>query len=325
MISAYKPHTMYQSIDDDATTAPDAPDTPQGRLRPVLAALALGSVLITGLYVVSTGSDGSDVRVETEPESRAAYMRALSESKPALRRARLTDFLNQHPEDPRRNAVLAQLGVLDTVADTDWQATLTQAYDPRLPRSARRAAVTAYQQEWGRYLGARDSEIEAVLADIEIQPEPEDRPDRDLPKDPDRFAGIPDQDLAGGPGWEGRRFEELYGREAVIFRPSERLRETRTGTGEIVAPRVRRRVTPRYPRSAERRGVDAIVTLSLNIDASGRVAMVELIDVEADRYEDDFVRAAERAALRTRFYPQTLDGEPVPASNVRKRYRFEAD
>ncbi|MGB6230931.1 MAG: TonB family protein, partial [Litorimonas sp.] len=76
---------------------------------------------------------------------------------------------------------------------------------------------------------------------------------------------------------------------------------------------------------ALRRGVEASVILSLNIDADGRVAMTEVLSVQADRYADDFVKAAERAALRTRFQPKTVGGRPVPASGVRKRYRFESD
>ncbi|MFB9374337.1 energy transducer TonB [Algimonas porphyrae] len=325
IISAYKSPTMYQSIDDELPDVAQPDEVSRAWRQPVLVAVLLGICLMGGLFMLSLQGGQSAVSVDAEPVSRTAYLKALRESRPALRRARLTDFLNQHPQDGRTGAVRAQLSVLDAVADADWQATLTQAYDPRLPRRQRRDAVMAYQQAWGRYLGARDNEIEAVLTDIDAQPEPEDRPDRDLPSDPDRFAGIPADRLAGGPAYDTRRFEEIYGREAVVFRPSEDLRYPEEADGTVVAPRVRRNVRPRYPRSAERRGIDGMVTLSLNIDARGRVAMVELIDVQAERYAEDFVRAAERAALRTRFHPRMVDGEPVPAAGIRKRYRFEAD
>ncbi|XLW30440.1 energy transducer TonB [Litorimonas sp. RW-G-Af-16] len=90
-------------------------------------------------------------------------------------------------------------------------------------------------------------------------------------------------------------------------------------------PRVRKNSTPRYPRSAYRRNISGVVTLSLNIDADGDVAMTELVSVQAERYEKDFVKAAERAARKTRFYPKTINGEKVPARGILKRYRFERE
>jgi len=72
-----------------------------------------------------------------------------------------------------------------------------------------------------------------------------------------------------------------------------------------------------------RRGVEGIVVLKLNIDAKGKVAMTELVGVEAPKYSKDFVKAAERAAMRTRFHPKTVGGKPQPATGIVKRYRFQ--
>ncbi|MGB3457045.1 MAG: energy transducer TonB, partial [Litorimonas sp.] len=202
------------------------------------------------------------------------------------------------------------------------------AYDPRIDRDTRLAAVEAYQAQWGRYLGARDAEVEALREDIRTAPMSGETPDRTLPRDPDAYRGVPDDRLAGGP--YGTRFEPR-----VIFRPSR----TEPGWqdpnwqgpgrpsvgGETSAPRVRRERSPRYPSRAMRRGAEAVVTLALTIDENGRVAETELIDVEADAYASDFVRAAERAALRTRFHPRTIDGMAVEARGIRKRYRFELE
>ena len=95
--------------------------------------------------------------------------------------------------------------------------------------------------------------------------------------------------------------------------------------GDIIAARVSRNATPRYPRRAQRPGIEAVVTVSLTIDPDGRVSTVDIVDVEADRYADDFVKEAERAALRTRFDPRTVGGVPVETVGVEKRYRFELD
>jgi TonB family protein len=308
---------VYQSIDNDIPDS-DAPDTAAVKawMWPAVLAAAAVITLAAWLYGSSLGDAvGQADPIGPEPEARATYLRALSETDPALRRARLTDFLSQYPENPRDGAVRAQLDVLDAAADRNWQATLTTAYDPRFDITARRSAVAAYQRQWGRYLGARDNEIETLLAEIETMPVGEDIPDRTLPRDPEAYRGIPNDRLAG----------DRYGIEpSIIFRPSSENRElSRELSGDIIGPRVRRNATPRYPRRAQRRGVEAIVTLSLTINARGRVETVELVEVEASRYADEFVKEAERAALRTRFDPRTVGGIPVETDGIRKRYRFE--
>lgn len=312
---------VYQPIEDEI----DEQTEPRSWLWP--AGLAGGAIVLIAAYLFAMSSGSSTGVAEPigpEPEARQAYLRALGEGDAALRRARLTDFLNQYSSNPRSGAARAQLDVLDMEADRDWQDTLTTAYDPRLDIAKRRLAVYTYQREWGRYLGARDAEIETLLEDIERDIEGDARPDRTLPRDPEAYAGMPDNQLMGGPyGRNSRvRFRTLprpgyktYGESGEVF----------TETGEVIAPRVVRNVTPRYPRRAERRGIDAVVTLSLIIGADGRVDEVELVRVDADRYEDDFVREAERAALRTRFEPKTVGGVPTEAVGVRKRYRFDSD
>jgi TonB family protein len=314
---------VYQSIEHDKseeTTPKPGLETPW-IWSSVLAGLSL--IVIIGWLYSTTLSDrmGQSDPISPEPDARMTYLRALSETDPALRRARLTDFLSQYPENPRDRAVRAQLSVLDGAADRDWQATLTTAYDPRVDKDTRRAAVVAYQDEWGQYLGARDEEIEKLLADIERMPTGDELPDRTLPRDEAAYIGIPNDRLAG----------DRFGVEPrVIFRSSRDERLSQRGSqrdlsGDIIGPRVTREETPRYPRRAERRGVDAVVTLSLTVDATGRVSMVELIDVEADRYADDFIKEAERAALRTRFAPRTIGGIPIEAVGIQKRYRFQLD
>ena len=314
---AYK-GCVYQSVDSETEDAEEVQTSTLFRYWWV------GVIAFSVMTVfVATQSGDSDTTGQTdpigpEPEARAAYLKALAEPQPALRRARLTDFLTQYPNNPRRSAARAQLDILDNAADKDWQATLTLAYDPRIELDTRRAAVDAYQHEWGRFLGAREDEITKLREDVENLPTGDDIPDRTLPRDPDLYAGIPDDRLAGAPdGWSSPR---------IIFRPLDRDRwSTDYDDGPVVAPRVIRNVTPRYPRRALRRGEEAIVTLSLTIDERGRVSETELIEIDAYRYEDDFIREAERAALRTRFAPQTIGGVPVEARGVRKRYRFELD
>ena len=139
-------------------------------------------------------------------------------------------------------------------------------------------------------------------------------PDRDLPIDPD---DIPDADnMAGGSG-------ALPGRAQPhgVLQPQSPFPETED---IIVAPKVRRNAKPRYPRRALNAEAEALIVLRLFIDERGRVQETELVMSEADRYENDFIRAAERAARRTRYEPMTVNGVPVaPADGIIKRFKFE--
>ncbi|WP_298913113.1 energy transducer TonB [uncultured Algimonas sp.] len=316
---------MYQSIEDEPLGENAVSDAGPALW---LAVSAVGLLVLIAVWWSLSGSvapHGQAETVDPMPEARQSYLRALGETDPALRRARLTDFLTQHPDHPRRNAVRAQLDVLDGAADRDWQATLTTVYDPRYSVVRRRAAVEAYQQKWGQYLGARDEEIAALRADIEETAILEGLPERTRERDSAQYAGVPDDRLAGGPSRFGDGFSP-----SVIFRPSRNdardgMRGGSPVSGDRTAPQVRRNATPRYPRRAMRRGEEAVVTLSLTIDADGRVSRADVIDVQADRYTNDFVREAERAAMRTRFHPRTVNGVPVETRGIRKRYRFELD
>lgn len=311
---------MYQSIDDNPEDEPPAEQD-----RPVLLWLAGAAVIIALLLAGWLNMDGSR-RIATqvdpltpEPEARQAYLRALSETHAPLRRARLTDFMTQYPQNPRVGSANAQLEILNEEADRDWLITLTAAYDPRLDVVKRRRAVNRYQRKWGRYLGSRDEEIDALMDEIDRLELEEGPPDRTLPRDPDAYIGIPDDRLAGGPYDRSRS-----NRPRIEYRPTEPWRD-QIQDWEIVGPRIIRNVTPRYPSRALRRGIEATVVLSLDIDEEGEVDEIELISVDADRYARDFIRSAERAALRTRFEPKTAGGEPVAARGVQKRYRFRLE
>ena len=306
---------MYQSIDDE----PEVEDARQLPRWPVLLGVIILAVAFATAYLRMMGEPAQPGEpLQPEPEARAAYLQAIGEPDAALRRARLTDFLNQNPENPRAGAAQAQLYVLDAAEARAWQRAVSSAYDPTLSVDEKRAAVEAFRERWGRYLGGRDAEVDALLAQIDgTEVETAERPDRSLPSGPSPFAAdVPSDRLVGGPVIATA--PPLYVPPPAPARPSAPAR-----VAQVVPPRVRRDATPRYPRRAQRRGVSGVVTLALNIDERGRVAMAEVVDVQAERYADDFVRAAERAAMRTRFHPKTVDGEPVAAVGVRKRYRFE--
>ena len=91
----------------------------------------------------------------------------------------------------------------------------------------------------------------------------------------------------------------------------------------IIEPKITKNRRPRYPKRARKRGISAVVELSLSIDDKGEVRMAEVLNVEAERYKKDFITASERAAMRTRYSPKTVNGKAVPTSGIIKRYVFQ--
>lgn len=309
---------MYQDIDDiDAEDGPDAESRrplwrqPKGLLA--LACLVL-IVLIWAVALRPETPDPVDVNLSKNQAAEKAYRMAISEQDPALRRARLSDYLLTIENGPHETAVLAQIDVINRYEGTDWEQVQLTAYNPRLSKEVKLGTLQRYEEKWGgSLLGGREDDIERLRQEIIQTKNPEISPDKSLDGELSVIPEtVPDNFLAGGPGYDGA---DISGNPLDSF-PSF------AEPTDIVPLRVKENRQPNYPRRAERRGVGAVVSLLLDIDAEGRVVMTRVVNVEADRYENDFVRAAERAAMRTRFYPRTENGRPVPVSGVSKTYRF---
>lgn len=316
---------MYQSVDDLS----GAPERPRGQpstaavigLGLFMGAAAFGLVYLSLPGVIDFGPSEHD-QDSSLPEARAAYLRALSEPNAALRRARLTDFIDQHSEDRIVPAAKAQLDVLERAEARDWQDVISIAMDPISLTSDAETALRGFERRWGGYLGGRDADIEQLkvtLADRDLQPAP---PDRSLPGQGSNFsAGVPGDQLAGGQ--QGAISPPVI--EVPPSRPQPELDTEPQSAPSVIKPRVRSHVEPRYPRSALRRGIGAKIVLSLSIDAEGRVQDAELVSADARRYEKSFIRAATRAAKRTRYYPQTVDGQAVAVTDFEQSYRFQPE
>jgi len=308
---------VYQSIDDPQDEL-DALERGDKRLLIWLLAGICLTLVFGIVYWTSPGPPAETPNDELEVAEQVTYRKAISESAAPMRRARLQDFITTYPESRYMRAVEAQLDVINGHESENWTKVTNIIFAPKTPREEKLAILDRFEAEWGgSLLGGRDTEIRDLRQEI-LQTE-------DLPKAPTRKLkdlkspipkNVPDTMLAGGP------------RPVVIqpiIRPSEPEPEPEKIVElNIVQPKVRRNVTPRYPRKAMRRKINAIVTLKLNIDEKGKVAMTELVAIDAKRYGKDFVKAAERAAMRTRFHPKTVDGTPQAATGIVKRYRFEA-
>jgi protein TonB len=80
------------------------------------------------------------------------------------------------------------------------------------------------------------------------------------------------------------------------------------------------KVAPIYPRRAQSRGLEGYVLLEFVVTAAGTVR--DPVVIEADP-PGVFDRAAMNAALKFKYKPRVIDGEPVEVPGVRNLIRFE--
>ena len=308
---------MYQVIDEheDEDFAP-----PRGfSILPFIIGAILAGLVFFGVWLMSPGQQVAPGQTVETPASRATYLTALSERKPAVRRARLLDYQREHPDTDRSDAIASQLDVINAAELTDWEALVRVIYDERLPLEEKQAAFADYELRWdGRMLGGRGEDLEELRIILDDTKAVDSLPDRSLETGESPISDtIPSDVLAGAPPRMAVTFP--------IYEPEPAPPPIVVNKDVVIQPSVRRNQSPNYPRNAKRKRIGAIVVVAMDIDEKGRVDSVETIEIEAKRYEKDFRRAAERAAKRTRFYPKTVNGEPVPAKGVRKRYIFQGN
>lgn len=78
------------------------------------------------------------------------------------------------------------------------------------------------------------------------------------------------------------------------------------GLNDEVIPLVR--IPPRYPRSASRRGIEGVVTVSFTITKEGQVRDPIIVNAKP---KNIFDKAALKAILKWKFKPKVVDGQPV--------------
>jgi len=309
---------MYQTIDDDIEDFDDAAPDTQGGLRWLVLGLATALVIVVGYVILSAPMDVRSDNQAAIEDARASYLAALAEPSPALRKARLSDFLSTHPDHDRAEAVRAQLSVLGAREATDWAGVTDALFDRGLRDIDRLAVLYAYETKWGpNLLGGRSDEITELRARLSVKDVADSTPSRVLEQTQSPIPNsIQAESMAGGPV---RVTPPRVAPPPEFRSPEPPVRTTQRET----PPRVMKSSPPRYPRSAQRRGISAVVELEMDVDARGRVDDVRILSVDAERYGKEFARAARRAAKRTRFEPRRVDGQALATTGVRKRFRFE--
>ncbi len=80
------------------------------------------------------------------------------------------------------------------------------------------------------------------------------------------------------------------------------------------------KVAPIYPRRAQTRGIEGYVLLQFTVTKTGAVRDPEIIESKPPGIFD---RAALGAALKFKYKPKVVNGEPIDVAGVRNRITFE--
>jgi protein TonB len=133
-------------------------------------------------------------------------------------------------------------------------------------------------------------------------PEPEQPPpDRPPPEVDPVDAGVPVGPVSPGP---------------ISTRPGRERLGDRFSDGEYL-PIVK--VVPTYPRRAITRGLEGYVVVAFTVTRAGTVKDATV----AESSNSIFDQAAVAAALKFRYKPRVIDGEPVEVPGVRNRITFQ--
>jgi protein TonB len=97
------------------------------------------------------------------------------------------------------------------------------------------------------------------------------------------------------------------------------------GTGWVVSdgeylPIVK--VAPEYPRRALQRGIEGYVIVEYTVTKLGTVENPRVIEAEPAGMFDE---AAIKSALKYKYKPRVVDGEPIEVPGVRTIIRFELE
>lgn len=274
-----------------------------GKRAFVLFVLLLVAITALGFYLrARTISPQKPHGINTTEENHADYQRILGETHTGLRLARLSDFLEHTPSSQDTAAARIQHSVLQMHEQRAWAELSEAVYSLTANREEKINARDAYIERWGKLL--RGPKLDTLPLTSPKQNVFENTSQDEKAEAPKTAR------LAGGPKKIKRKAKKRKTRTEKVRR------------GPAVQARIRKSRKPIYPSRAHRRGIEAVIVLSLTIDERGRVTRVRTIDARANRYRSDFIRAAKRAARRTRFHPKTVNGKPVITKRFKRTYRF---
>lgn len=78
---------------------------------------------------------------------------------------------------------------------------------------------------------------------------------------------------------------------------------------------------PEYPIALAQRGIEGYVIVQFDVNARGMIENVRVVESS----HKGFNKAAVKAAYRSRYKPQVVDGSPQASQGLRKMFRFEME
>lgn len=328
---------MSRKIDSLQNTQPLGPGKTRGdgsRTRYAFTfAILLGALAAIFAFYTWLGqtTQSADSRLSIQTRSTdQIYVSAATIDTEVLRLRALRNFANAYPDSPEAEMARNSVAELELAEHEAWRAASEVYFDVSAKVMQKQAALDAFAARWdgGTYReelasrmvqlggappvvsGEADAEREAAppLAGRDIAP-----PRREIASGEaaDRDA-ITSDDLAGGFAPRARMLPLAATLPIEPVKPMPVITEAT----------IKRRVKPSYPSRARRKGVEAVVTISMDIGADGRVKDARIVKAATGDYAADFGRAALRAAKRTRFNPKLIDGKPAPTNGFTQPYRF---
>ena len=313
---------MYQKIDEidgpDMAIAPQAKENGTTARRWLLACVIIGFLAMLAATIWKLSQDPIVLsHPADQTDAVTAFNKVQAEPRAAVRRARLIDFVQTHPNSPVINSARQQLRVMNEYESDDWAALSDAMFSDVLSPIDKRVALEHYTTQWGEGLvGSRDTDIESYKSELDSLSEN---------KSVDRRQKIEASPISGeidGTRMAGGHVRTIAPSYPVIA-PTTPQPAPRAITPEIISLQIRTSERPDYPRRAYSRGIPAVVKVTYNVNEKGRTVLVKVTDVQATRYERDFKRAAKKAAQKTRYYPRTVNGVATPVTGITKTYVFD--
>ena len=314
---------MYQSIDDSHESiniATEIGETTPSRLYLYVAICGVLFFVVTALlFQYNKPSQLLTPHNSVNEDASLAFRKIQNEPLKYMRKARLIDFVKTHDNSSVINGAKAQLSALKKAEAQDWAKLSDQLFASHLSDYDKSSALEDYVKNWGEgVLGTRDGKIKSYRDLLDPQAGVDSEENLDFtPNIVISNSASGSKILAGAP-------PSASASVPIIDRPVAVV-ETESIEPVIERLRVKKASSPIYPSRALRRGIPALVKMRLNVNDRGRVEMVEVVSVKAERYERDFIRASKRAARRIRFHPKTVDGVAVPVSGVEKSFLFDPE
>ena len=82
------------------------------------------------------------------------------------------------------------------------------------------------------------------------------------------------------------------------------------------------KVAPIYPRRANSRGIEGYCTVEYTVTKTGSIRDPQPVDCQPSGY---FESASVKAALKFKYKPRVVDGEPIDVPGVQNRFTFELE